>query len=81
MPYLASIARLHLGIEATSCQAERNSSALAHLIGNRCNMLARKVKRMMLIRLNRHLLTEVRGLDAAKSAGESRAAQADISIN
>ncbi|CAB1106218.1 unnamed protein product [Ectocarpus sp. CCAP 1310/34] len=38
MPYLAFIARLHLGIEATSCQAERNFSALAHLIGDlRCN--------------------------------------------
>eukprot|EP00903_Cladosiphon_okamuranus_P011710 g11013.t1 len=33
MPYLAFIARLHLGIEATSCQAERNFSALAHLVG------------------------------------------------
>ncbi|CAN0294058.1 unnamed protein product, partial [Ectocarpus sp. 4 AP-2014] len=66
MPYLSFIARLHLGIEATSCQAERNFSALAHLIGNlRCNMLAAKVERMMLIRLNRHLLAEVHALDAA----------------
>ncbi|CAB1111165.1 unnamed protein product [Ectocarpus sp. CCAP 1310/34] len=89
MPYLAFIARLHLGIEATSCQAERNFSALAHLIGTlRCNMLARKVERMMLIRLNRHLLAEVRALDAAvaqaramaaKSARESGIAQADRS--
>ena len=44
MPYLAFIARLYLGIEATSCQAERNFSALGHLIGHLCcNMLARKV--------------------------------------
>ncbi|CAN0214735.1 unnamed protein product, partial [Ectocarpus fasciculatus] len=57
MPYLAFIARLFLGIEATSCQAERNFSALSHLIGHlRCNMLSRKVERIMLIRLNRHLV-------------------------
>ena len=43
------------GIEATSCQAERNFSALAHLIGDlRRSMLASKVERMMFIRLNRH---------------------------
>ena len=33
MPYLTFIARLHHGIEATSCQAERKFSALVHLIG------------------------------------------------
>ena len=39
-----------------SCQAERNFSALAHLIGDlRSNMLAAKVERMF-IRLNRHLV-------------------------
>ncbi|CAN0428970.1 unnamed protein product, partial [Pylaiella littoralis] len=53
IPYLAFIARLYLGIEATSCQAERNFSALALLIGHlRCNMLPSKVERMMFIRLN-----------------------------
>ncbi|CAB1104121.1 unnamed protein product [Ectocarpus sp. CCAP 1310/34] len=85
MPYLAFIARLHLGIEATSCQAERNFSALAHLIGNlRCNMLPHRVERMMLIRLNRRMLDEVRAFDAAvsrarematKNAAKSAAAQ------
>ena len=40
-----------------SCQAERNFSALAHLIGDlRSNVFASKVKRMMFIRLNRHLV-------------------------
>ena len=40
-----------------NCQAERNFSALAHLIGNlRSNMIASKVERMMFIRLNRHLV-------------------------
>ena len=89
MPYLALIARLHLGIEATSCQAERNFSALSHLIGQlRCNMLPSKVERMMLIRLNRKLVPEVRAFDdavgraraqAAKSSKQSAAAQASRS--
>ena len=66
MPYLAFIARLYHGVEATSCQAERNFSALAHLIGDlRSSMLASKVERMMFIRLNRHLIDEFRELDAA----------------
>lgn len=76
MPYLAFIARLHLGIEATSCQAERNFSALAHLIGDlRCNMLPRKVERMMMVRLNRHLLAEVRAFDAAVAQTRAMAAK------
>ncbi|CAB1113065.1 unnamed protein product [Ectocarpus sp. CCAP 1310/34] len=76
MPYLAFIARLFLGIEASSCQAERNFSALSHLIGHlRCNMLSRKVERMMLIRLNRHLVDEVRELDAAVSLARAKAAK------
>ena len=89
MPFLACIARLYLGIEATSCQSERNFSALAHLIGDlRSNMLAYKVERMMFIRLNRHLVDEVRALDAAveqararvaRSAQNSAAAQAERS--
>ena len=33
MPHLALLARLYHGVEATSCQAERNFSALALLIG------------------------------------------------
>ena len=41
LPYLAFITRLYLGIEATSCQAGRKFSALAHLIGDlRSSMLA-----------------------------------------
>ena len=34
MPFLALIARLYNGIESSSCQAERNFSALAFLIGH-----------------------------------------------
>ena len=67
MPYLAFLARLYHGVEATSCQAERNFSALANLIGDlRSNMLASKVERMMFIRLNKHMVDEVRDFDARK---------------
>ncbi|CAM9594131.1 unnamed protein product, partial [Ectocarpus sp. 6 AP-2014] len=76
MPYLAFIARLYLGIEATSCQAERNFSALSHLIGHlRRNILSRKVERVMLTRLNRHLVDEVRELDDAVALARARAAK------
>ncbi|CAB1106613.1 unnamed protein product [Ectocarpus sp. CCAP 1310/34] len=87
MPYLAFIARLYLGIEATSCQAERNFSARSHLIGQlRCKILPSKFERTMFIRLNRHLVAEVRELDAAvaqakatatKTAQSSMAAQGE----
>ena len=61
MPYLAFIARLYHGIEATSCQAERNLAALAHLIGDlRSSKLASKVERMTFIRLTMPLIDEVR---------------------
>ena len=55
MPYLAFLARLYHGVEATSCQAERNFSALANLISDSSNMLASKVERIMFIRLNKHM--------------------------
>ena len=75
VPYLAFIARLYYGIEATSCQAERNFSALAHLIDDvRSRMLARKVERMMFIRLNRHLIDEVRDSDATVAQARARVA-------
>ena len=89
IPYLAFLARLYHGVEATSCLAERNFSALAHLIGAlRSSMLASKLERMMFIRLNRHLVNEVHKLDAAnaqalarvaKSAQKSAAAQQERS--
>ena len=76
MPYLAFIARLYHEIEATGCQAKRNVSVLAHLIGDlRSRMLARKVERMMFIRLNRHLIDEVRELDAAVAQARARVAK------
>ena len=84
MPYLAFIAGLYHGIEATSCQAKRIFSALAHLIGDlRSRILASKVERMMLIRLNRHLIDEVRELDAAVAqalAREAKSAQISVAV-
>ena len=82
MPYLAFITRLYHGIEAISCQAERKFSALAHLIGDlRSRMLASKVERMMFIRLNRHLIDEVRELDASVAQARARVAKsAQISV-
>ena len=82
MPYLAFIARLYHGIEATSCQAERNVLALAHLVSDlRRRMLARKVERMMFIRLNRHLIDDVCELDAAVAQARARVARsAQISV-
>ena len=76
IPYLSFIARLYHGIEATSRQAERNFSALAHLIGDlRSSMLASMVDRMMFIRLNRHLIDEVRELDAAVAKARATVAK------
>ena len=40
----------------------------------RSNMLASKVKRMMFIRLNWHMVDEVRDLDAAKAKAKARVA-------
>ena len=41
----------------------------------RCNMLASKVKRMMFIRLNWHMVDEVRDLDAAKANAQASVAK------
>ena len=60
MPHLALPARLYHGVEATSCQTERNFSALALLIGNmRSSMGAFKVEQMMLLRLNQRCIPEI----------------------
>ena len=82
MSYLAFIARLYHGIKTTSCQAKRIFSALAHLIDDlRSRMLASKFERMMIIRLNRHLIDEVRELDAAVAQARARVAKsAQISV-
>ena len=59
-PHLALLACLYHGVEATSCQAERNFSALALLIGNmRLSMGVFKVEQMMFLRLNQRCIPEI----------------------
>ena len=55
---------------------------LAHLIGDlRSRILASKVERMMFIRLNKHLIDDVRQLDAAVAQARARVAKsAQISV-
>ena len=54
LPYFALIARRYHAIDSTSCQAERNVSALVLLIGTmRSSMLPYKVERMMFLRLSK----------------------------
>ena len=63
-------------VEATSCQAERYFSALANLTGDLpSSMLASKVLRMTFIRLNKHMVDEVRDFDAAKAKAKARVAK------
>ena len=62
MSHLALLARLYHGVEATNCQAERNFSALALLIGNmRSSTGAFKVEQMMFLRLNQRRIPEIAG--------------------
>lgn len=76
LPHLALIARLYHGIESTSCQADRNFSALAFLIGSlRSTMLPGKVERIMFLRLNRLFIPEVKALDDAIQANKAAAAR------
>ena len=61
LPHLALIARLHHGVESTSCQSEKTFSALGFLIGNlRSSIMPSKVERMMFLRLNRLYIPEAK---------------------
>ena len=56
-PHIGLLARLYAGIDTTSCQAERNFSALKQVLSDmRAGTLARKTEKMLLLRLNRHLI-------------------------
>ena len=60
MPHLALLARLYHGVEATSCQAERNFSTLALLIGNMLSSMgAFKVEQMMFLKLNQRCIPDI----------------------
>ena len=74
MPFLALIARLYNGIESTSCQAERNFSALAFLIGHlRSTTAPGKVERLMFLRLNRLFIPDIKALHDAVEAKKAAA--------
>ena len=74
MPFLALIARLYNGIESTSCQAERNFSALAFLIGHlRSTTAPGKVERLMFLRLNRLFVPDIKALHDAVEAKKAAA--------
>ena len=61
MPHLGLIARLYRGVEATSCQSERNFSSLSFLLASlRSTMGTFKVEQMMFLRLNQGFIPEVK---------------------
>ena len=58
-PYLSLLARLYAGVDTTSCQAERNFSALKQVLSDmRAGTLPRKINQMLLLRLNTHLIPD-----------------------
>ena len=58
--HIGLLARLYAGIDTTRCQAERNFSALKQILSNMCaGTLAHKTEKMLLPRLNRHLIPGV----------------------
>ena len=77
LPYLALIARLYNWIESTSCQAEiMNFSAFSFLIGSlRSSISPGKVEQLMLLRLNRSFIPEVKALHDAMEANKAAAAR------
>ena len=59
-PHLALLARLHAGVDNTSCEAERNFSALALTASDlRSSLSPDKIKQMLFLRQNGDLIPEV----------------------
>ena len=55
--HIGLLARLYAGIDTTSCQADRNFSALKQVLSvMRAGTLAHKTEKMMLLTLNKHLI-------------------------
>ena len=76
LPHLALAARLYHGVEATSCQAERNFSPLSFLIGTlRASISPFKVEQMMFLKLNQVCLPEVQKYNAVIAAQQERRSQ------
>ena len=56
-PHIGLLAKLYAGVDTTSCQAERNFSALKRVVSDmQAGTLPHKVEKMLLLRLNRHLI-------------------------
>ena len=56
-PHIRLLTRVYEGIDTTSCQAERNFSALKQILSDmRAGTLAYKTEKMLLLRLHRHLI-------------------------
>ena len=56
-PLIGLLARLYEDVVTTSCQAERNFSALKQALSDmRAGILAHKTEKMLLLRLNRHVI-------------------------
>ena len=76
LPHLALLARPYHGVEAISCQAERNFSSLLFLIGTlRANMSPFKVEQMMSLKLNKGCLPEVQKHKSVITAQQERRSQ------
>ena len=59
MPHLALLARLYHGVVATSCQSERNFSALSFLIAHlRSSIAPFKAEQIMFLHLNQDYIPE-----------------------
>ena len=76
LPHLALVARLYHGVEATSCQAERNFSSLSFLIGTlRASMSPFKVEQMMFLKLNQGCVQKYNTAIATQHERRSRCLQ------
>ena len=77
LPYLALIAWLYHGIESTSCQAERNFSAVSFLIGSlRSSISPGKLEPLVIfLRLKKLFIPEVKTLHDAIEANKAAAAR------
>ena len=76
LPHLELLARLYHGVEATSCQAERNFYSLPVLIGTlRASMSPFKVEQMMFPKLNQGCVPEVQTYNAVIAAHQERRSQ------
>ena len=78
-PHIGLLARLYASIDTTSCQAERSFSALKQVFSDmRAGTLAHKTEKMLLLRLNRHLIPGFarveRELEALKVKGDAQEA-------